>query len=859
MAQVTNLRINLQSGSRQYYASWSFTSPATGGSSSGGSTGGVIKVGTLVSIKSGATYYNGASMPSWVQSRKWYVSQIKGDRAVLGKSSDGQFNIVSPVNTKYLTALSGTSSSSGSSSSSSSGSNTLDHFEVKWSYSTGNSDSSGNIIWFTDGTSDTTEKNSIYSPPDNADTVMVTVKPVSKTYKDGDNERSYWTGTSVSAKYYTNVTPPTFTAVPTVTIDKYVLTATVNNINDPKADQVQFQVYNGNSLYTTGIAPVKTQRATYICKVFAGGKYRVRCRTINNASLNPLYGEWSDFSGEESTIPDRVTGIDCRAASKTSVEVSWSSSKTATSYTVEYATSESYFGSSSEPHSITVENTTAYITGLESGKEWFFRVRATNENGNSGWSEVVSTVIGTAPEAPTTWSLTTTAIVGDTIYLYWVHNCEDGSHMTEAQVSLTINGSTSIETVYGTVTDEDADEPIYQYSFSSADYDEGAEIFWSVRTKGIIDEWGDWSVQRTVNLYAPPTLSLSLSINEDGVLETLPLTVTASAGPSSQTPLSYSVSIISNTSYDSEDVIGNPIIVSAGSEVYSKVFNTSDADFTTVISAGDVMFKNDQEYTMNVIVSMDSGLTADAVCKFTVQWEIVEYYPDAGVAIDHNSLCAYITPICIDYYGELVSGVTLSVYRREANGKFTEIGTDLSNSGVDTVTDPHPSLDYARYRIVARNTATGNINYEDIPGYPVNDPSIVIQWDEAWSEYDYVNEDRPENFPWVGSMLRLPYNVDVTEKYDPDVSLVEYIGREHPVSYYGTQRGETATWSTDIDKQDVKTIYALRRLSAWNGDVYVREPSGTGYWAHVKVSMPIKHLDLVIPVTFEITRVEGGM
>ena len=108
-------------------------------------------------------------------------------------------------------------------------------------------------------------------------------------------------------------------------------------------------------------------------------------------------------------------------------------------------------------------------------------------------------------------------------------------------------------------------------------------------------------------------------------------------------------------------------------------------------------------------------------------------------------------------------------------------------------------------------------------------------------------------------MIRLPYNVDITEKYDPDVSLIEYIGREHPVSYYGTQRGETATWSTDIDKQDVETIYALRRLAAWRGDVYVREPSGTGYWAHVKVGMPIKHLSLTVPVTLEVTRVEGGM
>lgn len=38
-----------------------------------------------------------------------------------------------------------------------------------------------------------------------------------------------------------------------------------------------------------------------------------------------------------------------------------------------------------------------------------------------------------------------------------------------------------------------------------------------------------------------------------------------------------------------------------------------------------------------------------------------------------------------------------------------------------------------------------------------------------------------------------------------------------------------------------------------------REPSGSGYWANVKVSFSRTHCALTIPVTFDITRVEGGM
>lgn len=136
---------------------------------------------------------------------------------------------------------------------------------------------------------------------------------------------------------------------------------------------------------------------------------------------------------------------------------------------------------------------------------------------------------------------------------------------------------------------------------------------------------------------------------------------------------------------------------------------------------------------------------------------------------------------------------------------------------------------------------------------------MIIQWDEEWTSFDYTNEDEFEEQPWSGSMLKLPYNIDVSESNDIDVSLIEYIGRKHPVSYYGTQLREVSTWNVEIPSEDKETIYALRRLKAWAGDVYVREPSGLGYWAQVKVSFSQKHCEVTIPVTLDITRVEGGM
>jgi hypothetical protein len=198
------------------------------------------------------------------------------------------------------------------------------------------------------------------------------------------------------------------------------------------------------------------------------------------------------------------------------------------------------------------------------------------------------------------------------------------------------------------------------------------------------------------------------------------------------------------------------------------------------------------------------------------------------------------------------------VYRREFDGSFTELIKNVTNSDSLFITDPHPALDYARYRIVATDRTTGAVSYCDLAGYPVGETAIILQWDEAWSTFDTTNSDDLAEPSWSGSLLKLPYNVDVSDNHSSDVSMVEYIGRKRPVSYYGTQLGETATWSVAIPKDDKETLYALRRLAIWMGDVYVREPSGSGYWANVSVSFSQKHLELTIPVTLSITRVEGG-
>lgn len=851
MPSVSGLTIKSQSGAvTTLFASWTFK----GSSSSGGGSspsGAKPKKNDRVKIKSGARWYNGAHIPSWVMNLQWIVLSVSGSRAVINKSTDGKYSIMSPINVNNLTVVGTTSSGSGSGPSVSA--STVKDYTVHWWYDTGDG------VWFDGGESTVENTNATYSMPSNAVKVKVKVTPNAKTYKSGDKDVPYWTGTAATAQYITSNNPPDKLSAPTVTLDKYKLKATIENIEDAKCDQVEFEVVKDTTKFKSSIVSVVTARATFSCDVTAGAAYRVRIRAINLIGKTKVYGEWSPYSSEVKTIPKSVTNLVCTVTGKTSVKLTWTGDSTATSYKVEYTTNKQYFDSSNQVSSITVTTTTAHITGLETGKEWYFRVQAVNEQGETGWSDIVYKVVGTEPEPPTTWSLTTTAVIGESMILYWVHNTEDGSKQTAAQIELLVNGQAEIITVDTSADAENEDveeDKIYSYAIDTSKWSEGAKILWRIRTKGIAFDYSDWSIQREIDIYAPPTLELHLG-DDSGILTQFPFTITAGAGPVNQKAITYHVSILSEDTYTTLNDIGEEITVISGQEIYTKTFTAQSNDFVYSLMPEDVILDNNQAYNIIVTVSMDSGLTAEASGLVSVIWSDQIYEPTASTYLDRDLYCADILPVCFDDDGNYAPNVVLSVFRREPDGEFTEIMSNIDNDGSTTITDPHPSLDYARYRIVARNKNTNVTSFVDLPGIPFGITSIIIQWDEKWSSFDYTGEDAVETPEWNGSRVILPYDVDVDEKYDKDSSLVEYIGRSHPVSYYGTQKGWSGNWSTNIPKYDKETIYALRRLANWKGDVYVREPSGIGYRANITVSMSNKHKDLIIPVSLEVKRVEG--
>lgn len=831
------------------------------------------------------------------------------------------------------------------------------NYEIEWKYYTGDRTSEDKAVWLIGDKSTTEEKYSTFSVPERTQQIAFRVKPISKEKETTDSK-----GKTVKTKYFTaewtayqywNKIVPGEVGAPEVEIKELTLTAELSNLDVSDATHIEFQAVKDNkSVFgSTQKVKINTTSKYASCKwtVVEGAEYTVRCRSY---SKRGVAGKWSEFSSSVSTRPTTPNGFTkCIAKSSTidgsvSAYLEWKAVKTAVAYDIQYATNKKYFDVSDQTTTVSVESVTKWeIFNLAIGTQYFFRLRAKNEADDfSKWSEISEVTLGEPPEAPTTWSSTTTGTVGDPLNLYWVHNSKDGSSQTWAEIAIEfyIDNVRQGEPVY--VMQQNSDDINERDKTSSFDltaylqkdfpsiYAEGTQIKWYVRTAGVTNECGDWSVVRAIDIYAKPSVALTVN-DANGLIgvdrnnvSAYPISVSATTSPSSQAPIGFHLSVISNDIYETVDNLGNDKMVNSGEAIYSKYFDVNTDLSDVIISAGDIDLENGVNYTMLCVASMNSGLTAETSLNFTVAWEDIGYTPNAEITYDPETVITHIhpycntyvstyykvnksynkyiltdevidialgdsvngvytttgeqvslgyTPISIDesgnvtggnevyYYEEQiwtpVEGVLLSVYRREFDGSYTELATDIDNTKNTFITDPHPALDYARYRIVATTQSTGAIGYYDVPGYIIGEKAVIIQWDEEWSTFDVTADDPQEQPAWSGSLLRLPYNIDVSDSYSMDTALVKYIGRKRPVTYYGTQLGETSTWSVAIDKQDEETLYGLRRLAIWPGDVYVREPSGSGYWANVAVSFSQKHLELTIPVTLTITRVEGGI
>lgn len=746
----------------------------------------------------------------------------------------------------------------------------IENIAYTWWYLVPNS--YGNLVWLV-GQNATTEKSSgsagTYNAPTEAQAVQIHVTPVLN--KNGKKKA---TPVLAAAVWSFQFNAPAKPSAPTVSVDGYSLTLRIQS-SDEYAKAAVFYLYRDDEstpFWQNVAIPLSGAGvAQTVVTLAPNHRYYARVKLLNGN----IASEFSDAAAiSEITIPGQVTNVVATPLSQTQIQLTWDAVAGAASssgYEVEYATDPKYFGGSNAS-TTTVNTTTNYIT-VEIGHDWYFRVRAKNSSGIAGaWSDPpVTAAAAVKPNPPTTWTLTGTAYVGSDINLYWTHNTADGSKPTKSQIEWSINNGAAqtIEITHSLGPDDRDFTFNYEFAIGSSSFSDGDILKWRVRTQGVAAMgWSDYSVLREVRIYSPASLALSVP----STVTAYPISMGVTVTPSTQDIVSFYLAIRARNSYDGNDYMGEFQHVIAGQLIFSRNYTDLESIDTIELTPFDAILMNGQTYDVEAIVATSAGLTAEANTEFTVAITEPEYYLDMGVTVDPGSLAAALVPGCYedvepgddgdDIYDNPVDGIVLSVYRINFDGTFTLIEDDIENDGITVVSDPHPALDNGKYRVIAVDSSSGVMSFADIISEDLEIKGLVLQWDASYTNYSIKDSGLEIDDPAIGNMaggttLKLPYNVKKNESSELDNELVEYIGREHPVSYYGTQKGQKSSYSADVPKDDLVTLDALRRLQIWPGDVYIRAQDGLGYWAKVEVSFDRDYDSLVMPVNLDVVRVDS--
>lgn len=639
--------------------------------------------------------------------------------------------------------------------------------------------------------------------------------------------------------------------------------------------------------------------------------YAIRCRYITSGgAVSP----WS-IPTEENTFvsPPYPPTIDyVRKESKTRIAIYYSRSRLSSGETMWQFTPDkenfALFDSwvNEHPEATKEEREQALLAngvteGMETYNRWvsidvgeltatvFFRLRTFSPEINgiqykSAWSDTYTQQFGNMPLAPTVWNTKPYAYLGidSHIRLYVMHNSMDN---TTPKRMIAIGGFSEdlaedmrLLTPIGGVDTKVGDSNTFYFDVDISQLTEECSLYWRAQTLDGInytDSEGRDVIKRSqwvkVNIYKKPELSVIItnvvpdSQEDVPIVDSYPIqyetNITMGAD---HTITAYKVAIATEEAYTTTEIDGTTKYVRPGDTVYEKYMFTP-TDLYEQLNANDVILENGITYVLQITATLSTSATAYAEYRFKTKFESINVEILASMVLNKEDMSMSINPVVYEPNGDswtILKNYVLGVYRINDDGTMVTIGENVPSRDSIYITDPHPNLRDAQYRITATPTSgrSNKVIFYDTAPYPVDCSDIILQWDETYYDTylikDVTTLNRDKGV--AGSMLRLPFNIDISENTNIETNLVNYVGRKDPVSYFGTHTGYTAQWSAEIPKSDVETIKMLRRLQVYMGNVYVREPSGTGYWAMIKVTFPVNHCALTISVSLDITRVEGG-
>ena len=514
-----------------------------------------------------------------------------------------------------------------------------------------------------------------------------------------------------------------------------------------------------------------------------------------------------------SSVPTAPTSL---TLAKTNIEgtisVKWTWSWTsATGLELSWADHEDAWYSTDEPETYKVSDTHATewrISGLETGKKWYVRVRLVEETEEttvySPWSAIGEIDLSAKPSIPTlALSQGVVPITGE-VTAYWTFLSGDGTNQIYAEIcEATISGNT---VSYGSIIAHT--QTAQQVTISASRWTAGTTHHLCVRTLSGSNQRSEWSAPVSVQIASPLTATISATSLSSGNLTALPFTATITgAGAGGTTTLAieraedYHVERPDETNYNGYK-----------GETIAQFTQTGEAQITITRAMLLGSLDDGARYTLVATVQDGLGQSAETRQNFTVAWSHQAAAPTGTV-----TMVGTVAKIKATAPSNYVSGDTCDIYRLSADApalvvKGAAFGTDY--------VDPYPAIG-GGYRFV---TVTANGDYINASDeFAWVDVTSGFTYDEAIIDFD-------------GNSISLAYNIELSSTWSKDFQHTRYLGGSIAGDWNVGVYRELSVSTVSITTEDIEIIEALRDLAEYTGVCNIRTQDGSSFKANLDVS-----------------------
>lgn len=595
-----------------------------------------------------------------------------------------------------------------------------------------------------------------------------------------------------------------------------------------------------------GIIPAGQSQVTVQCPDWSEDTYEFgiyACvgtyEPVERADSVDSYAVTADMKSEAPVwqggqVPHAPTGVSVSATSITgTVKLIWDWTwREAESAEISWADHEDAWESTDEPETYTIKNTHAgewNVSGLETGKRWYFRVRLIKGSGDTGtygpWSAPAEIDLSSAPSIPTL-SLSQGVIPkGGSVSAFWAYLSTDGTSQAYAEVceaELTGGG-----VIHGNVI---ASTQTAQHLTLYADklgWQTGETHYLCVRVISasgrVSDEWSD---------PVPVVIAdeLHASIENTSLIEQQ-ITVE----DNTRTVLSLTAMPF-NATITGAGTGGTTILVIERAENYH-MDRPDETDFNGYAGETVALFSQTGETPITIaredlIGALDDGATYRLIATvkdslgqsdttqidFEVHWQHQAVMPEGSAVIQDR--IALIMPIAPEGW---VEGDTCDIYRLSADRPELIVSGGAFGT---TYVDPYPAIgEFGGHRIV----------YRTIDGDYITENNEIAWLDITAEDGDALNI----NFSLIdfeGDQIEFQYDVTHSNTWEKDFKETRYLGGS-VTGDWNKAVGRTASLKgSTVTIKDQETMKKFRRLASYPGICHLRTVDGSSFACDIQVS-----------------------